>query len=402
MSLLDMLSDEKCWEKFYKYKCSLTCKKSFTNDLRSFIDSKKYLSVYENIKNGERFPLPEKSVISKTDSNKKRIVYSYSDDENTVLKLLTHLLLRKYDYLFSKALYSFRPAKTAKDAIKQITASESIKNMYSYKADISNYFNSIPIEKLLPKLKAIISGDDELYSFLSKLLTEKQVIEQGKTIVEDKGIMAGTPLSAFYANLYLNELDHHFEKEGIIYARYSDDIIVFDDSAEKVKKHSQYIKDHLHSLGLTINNDKECFCKPKDGWSFLGFSYLKGTIDISDVTVRKLKMKMRRKARALSRWKKRNDISGEKTAKAFIRIFNRKLFEGGKDNELTWALWFFPVINSDVRLKELDHYAQEQIRFLISGTRRKSRFNIRYDDIKKLGYKSLVHEYYDHCKHYET
>ena len=108
----------------------------------------------------------------------------------------------------------------------------------------------------------------------------------------------------------------------------------------------------------------------------------------------KLKKKMRRKTRALLRWAHRKDLPGEKAAKGFVNAFNRKMYEGGADNELTWALWYFPVITTDKSLKALDAYAEECVRYLCSGTRTKARFNVRYEQIKALGFRSLVHEYY--------
>ena len=64
------------------------------------------------------------------------------------------------------------------------------------------------------------------------------------------------------------------------------------------------------------------------------------------------------------------------------------------DSDLTWSLWFFPVITTPDSLHEIDLYAQDLLRFLISGKHTKSRFNVRYEDLKELGYKSLVNEYY--------
>ena len=76
-------------------------------------------------------------------SKKKRIVYTYPDDFNTVLKLITYLMLRKYDGIFSKGLYSFRPGLAAKDAVMMLKRDPDLGRYYSYKVDISNYFNSI-------------------------------------------------------------------------------------------------------------------------------------------------------------------------------------------------------------------------------------------------------------------
>ena len=394
MSLLKKLSEPECWESFYRYKSSLTGSTAFCRELRSFIDSRDYLPVCKAIENGCPFPLPRRSVISKQDTQKKRTVYTYPEAENMVMKLLTYLLLRKYDCLFSSGLYSFRPNRTAKDALRRLAGTPCIRKMYSYKADISNYFNSVPVDRLLPMLEKIISDDRDLYVFLSSLLTEPRVMDGDNIITEEKGIMAGTPLSAFFANVYLMELDRSFAEKGILYGRYSDDIILFANSAQECESLAAELRSFITECGLTINPSKESFCAPADGWTFLGFSYKDGVIDIAPASVRKLKNKMRRKTRALTRWKQRNELDDQKAALAFIRIFNRKLFECSENSDLTWSRWFFSAINTDESLRVIDNYAQDCVRYLISGKRTASRFNVRYEDIRRLGLRSLVHEYY--------
>jgi len=396
MSLLDMLSDREQWEKFYEYKTSLVCPKQFSAQLRAFIDREGYLPVCGRIERGEAFPLPRKSVVSKMSSQKKRIVYTYPEDENTVLKLLTYLILRKYDGLFCDNLYSFRPGRTAKDAFRRVC--RGARGAYSYKVDVSNYFNSVKIPRLLPVLRAALSDDGRLYGFLERLLTEEFVLDNGQRVAEEKGIMAGTPLASFYANLFLSELDRKFYERGVLYARYSDDIIVFGETEHAVRAYSDEIKEYLYSVGLEVNPAKESFCAPEEGFTFLGFRYSSGVVDIAPATVKKLKGKMRRKARGLLRWRERNGVDGQSAAKAFIRIFNRKLLDDPQDNELTWSCWFFSVINTTESLREIDRYAADCLRFLISGKRTKSRFNVRYEDLKRLGYRSLVHEYYAYCE----
>ncbi len=398
MSLLDKLSDEKCWMQFYEYKTSLICTKQLEKELSEFIRKKEYLSVCNRINSGKEFPIPERSVISKTSSSKKRIVYTYPYAENIVLKLLTYLIIRKYNSLFCDNLYSFRPGYSAKNAVKRLTALPYIKEMYSYKVDISNYFNSVQTSMLIPQLKAVTEDDPKLFDFLKRLLEEEYVSDNGKPIKENKGIMAGTPISSFYANLFLMDLDRYFYEKGIVYARYSDDIIVFARTKEQLNEYAAYIHNFLNGHKLKINADKEFYSDPESGWTFLGFQYRNGIVDISPITVRKIKRKMHRKARALQRWRKRGGFSGDNAAAAFIRIFNRKLLENPENNELTWSYWFFSVINTTESLSIIDRYAQDCIRFLISGTHRKSRFNIRYDHIKSLGYKNLVHTYYAHQK----
>lgn len=397
-SLLDRLSDPECWEAFYAYKTGLSCPKSFTKELRDFIDRRGFLSVCETIAAGKRFPLPKKAVISKMGSEKKRVVYTYPKDENTVLKLLTWLLLRKYDGLFSVTLYSFRPGRTAKDAVLRLAHTPGIRGYYAYKADVSNYFNSAPVEVLIRRLEEAVGDDERLLAFLRALLEEPEVLDAGKTVTEQKGMMAGTPLSAFYANLFLREMDYHFAAAGVPYARYSDDIILFAESREALEPHAAFLRAFLTENGLAVNPKKEAFYTPEEGWIFLGFRYRQGEIDLAPASLTKLKQKMRRKTRALARWSKRNGIEGEKAARAFIRVFNRKLFENAADNELTWARWFFPVLTTADSLREIDRYAEDCVRYLVSGTRTKARFNVRYGDMKAMGFRSLVHAYYEFRK----
>lgn len=402
MSLLDQLSQKASWERFYEYKASLACPKASLLELRAFIDSEKWAPVCRVIRAGGSFPLPRKAVISKQSSQKKRTVYVYPREENTVLKLLTHLLLRKYDRLFCPNLYSFRPGRNAKDAFRNILKIPEIRQKYAYKADIHNYFNSIPVERLLPVLREAVPDDPELCAFLSSLLLEPRVLDRGREISEPKGIMAGTPLSSFYANLYLCDLDRLFREEGIPYSRYSDDIIVFADSREECEALAVRIRAFLAERGLTMNPDKEQFFTPEEGFIFLGFSYREGKVDIAPASVAKLKKKMRRKTRALLRWQDREARTPEQAAKAFIRIFNRKLLQETDGSDLSWSRWFFSVINTDEHLHVIDSYAQDCIRTLLSGTHTKARYNVRYKDLKSLGYQSLVHAFYAYRRNEET
>ncbi len=393
-SLLDQLRSPEIWEAFYAYRTSLVCPKAFTARLRRYIDGEEYLPVCAAIQAGEPFPLPAKRVLSKQGTEKKRTVYTYPERESTVLKLLTWCLLRKYDGLFSPGLYSFRPGRTAKDAVRSLRSIPGLETMYAYKADVRDYFNSVPVPKLLPLLEAAVGEDGPLYSFLRALLKETRVRTEEGVREERKGVMAGTPLSAFYANLYLADLDRHFADLGVPYVRYSDDILLFAPGREEAEGHAAFIRSFLEERGLALNPNKEALTAPGEGWTCLGFFCRGERVDIAPATVDKLKGKMRRKTRALLRWRDRSGAEGERAAAAFIRVFNRKLLENPEGSDLSWSHWFFSVINTTDSLREIDRYAQDCLRRLVSGKNTKARFNVRYADLKRLGYRSLVNAYY--------
>ena len=400
MSILHRIAQKETWEAFHQSKVeSGYLQPGESRELARFIEKGMYLPCVEKILAGMPFSYPIKKEIAKIGKQKKRVVYTFGREENLVMKLLTHLLLREYDHLFSPYLYSFRVNNGVKRAIKRITGTPHIDSYYSYKIDISDYFNSIDVERMQKKLRACLEHDKEFLAFTQDLLGNPYV-KVGKNIVEEKkGVMAGTPLAVFFSNLYLTELDKEFEqREDVIYCRYSDDIIVFAKQMETLEEAKRIIFAHIDDKGLAVNREKEVTTLPGEEWSFLGFSYCNGIIDISRISKEKLKGKMRRKARTLIRWKNRKGKEDNMAVRAFIKRYNKKLYDSDDPNETNWSRWYFPLINTDKSLKELDAYMQECLRYTASETHTKARFNYRYAQMKALGYRSLVNEWYKWIK----
>lgn len=395
MTLIEQLADEQIWNEFFSYKQQLGhLSQQHEKELQQFIGEKAYLEVLDRIRT-KGFPLPQKRLISKVNSDKKRVVYTYPTAENYLLKLLTYLLIRRYDRLFAPNLYSFRVRHGVKRAIQFLRGAENLSAKFVYKVDIHDYFNSVDVELLLPRLQRIMADETDCFRLITDLLTNPHVtLPDGQITCERKGIMAGVPLASFLANLYLNDLDWHFYRQGMLYARYSDDIILFASSAEEREMAIDYLHDYLQEHHLTINEKKEVVTEPSQKWTFLGVSFENGVFDVSEVSASKLKMKMRRKSRALLRWKARKGVDNDKAARAFVKAFNRKLYDNDAENELTWSRWFFPIINTTRTLALIDHYMQDCLRYIATEKRTKGRYRFTYEDMKALGYRNLVHEYY--------
>lgn len=93
---------------------------SDAKELFLYVRQKRCLPVVERIKNGEGLSVPLQKRIAKSGSSKKRVVYSLPEEETMVLKLLTWLIIKKYDAYLPDNLYSFRPHYGAKDALKKL------------------------------------------------------------------------------------------------------------------------------------------------------------------------------------------------------------------------------------------------------------------------------------------
>ena len=396
MSLLDKLSDEKVWIDFYERKVDPAFFRiSDAKDLFQYVRQKRYLPVVERIMTGKGLSIPMKKRVAKSGSPKKRVVYSLPEEEIMVLKLLTWMMIRKYDACLPNNLYSFRPHYGAKDALKKLVSISDISEYYSYKLDVRNYFNSIDVDLLLPQLISLFADDVHLYNFIASQLTDLRVLDEGILIEERKGAMAGMPYAVFLANVYLAQLDRKFAAiPGLIYCRYSDDIIMFAKDKLLLDEAKDQLQESLKEFHLDINHDKEVETTPGQKWTFLGFECDGKDIDVCEVSVQKLKAKMRRKARALRRWAEVNGKDGWMAARAFIKHFNKKLYTCDDRSEINWSLWYFPLITTDKSLKVIDHYMQDCIRYIATGSRTKSRFDLRYEKMNELGMHSLLNMWY--------
>lgn len=396
MDFLESIDNRELWEGFYSYCVSNEhSTREELRELRQFIDCGGFLEWAEGFRNHKAFPYPEKTVLNKKGTSKKRVVYMFPGEAGIVLKYLAYRL-HEYDSFFAPNLYSFRVNRGVKRAVADLLSVPDLSKKYVYKLDIHDYFNSVPVEDILPMLNDLLAKDQPLLSsFLCDFLRNPYVTERGETLTERKGIMAGNPLSAFMANLYLSDMDRTFSERGILYARYSDDIVVFAETAEELQKYRDEIHQILSDKGMTVNPTKVFQAAPGEPWDFLGMSFCNGTVDVAKASVEKMKGKMKRKAKALYRWKIRKGASDEQTIRAYIRFFNKKLYHNPNKSELTWCRWFFPVINTTESLKELDRYMLVNIRFLATGRYSKANYKLRYETIKGYGFRSLVNAYYD-------
>ena len=392
--IIGQLESQAVWEEFLAHRL---IKGRFTwhlfADADAFVAGERYLPAVRALSAGEGPGIPERKRLNKRGTGKKRTVYSFGHDETRVLKLVSWLLYR-YDACFAPNCYSFRRGMKACDAVFSLRKLLRGRRMWAYKLDIHDYFNSISIPILLPILERLLADDPDLFAFFRRMLSDDRALADGEVVHERRGVMAGTPTAPFLADVYLMEVDRHFADAGVVYARYSDDIILFAPDRDTLEAHKATLLGFLAKYRLEVNPTKERVYAPDEPFEFLGFKCFGDAVDISEATKRKMKGKIRRAARSLDRWRRREGVDPARAMKGLIRIFNGKFFGDGDPETLTWSRWFFPVINRTEGLKEIDAYLQQNIRFLATGRHTKANYRVRYADLKALGYRSLVHEYY--------
>ncbi|MBR4455382.1 MAG: hypothetical protein IKS32_04055 [Solobacterium sp.] len=393
MELIELLKEPSVWEGFVQYKTEQNnMHRKELKALQKFVAERRYEAVVEDITSSMSLSTPVLSEVNKHGTGRKRNVFVFPEEENFVLKLLAYLL-RKYDSLFEDNLFSFRANRGVKKGIYSILKHVDMAHAFTYKADVHDYFISIDPDQLIALLKETMPEEPLFIQLFEHVLNDPYAIQGNQPVRVRKGAMPGMPVSGFFANLYLSELDRYFAKQNIPYLRYSDDIVVFAETEEQRTAYEAVISDILRQKGLEFNPAKVIRTAPGEPIEFLGFEFQGKEIDISDVTLKKLKAKLYRKAHKLYRWKKRTRQPDEQAVSAYIHFLNRKFYEHSS-REITWARWYFPLLTKDGKLKVIDQYAALCMRYLISGHYRKTNYRLRYKTIQKLGYRSLVNSYW--------
>ncbi len=411
--ILQEAEREENWTAFLNHKIEKqNLSRTEQEEIRDFIERKAYLPLCEAWRRGE-FPgnFPVRKIVNKDGSRKKRVVYSFPGEDGIFLKFIAFQLYR-YDKVLSDNCYAFRRERGVRDAVSLLRRDARVDNSYCLKLDISNYFNSIDVKELLRKLRFLEEEDELLYELFERILAEDRVLS-GKKVVKDRhGAMAGTPISPFFANIYLADVDAAFFEKNILYFRYSDDILLFADTLEKLEEYQNSLCEILAARGLALNPEKVKVYQPREAIEFLGFKYQQGVIDLSENTIRKTKRKIKRKAEALRRWQRKKGLSEDKAAIGFVRAMNRKFYgsacaqdsewdgeerdtEATELDEFSWRRWFFPNLTTEEGLREIDEYLQEYMRYAVTGRHYKGNYKITYEQLKDWGYRSLVHEFYD-------
>ncbi len=341
------------------------------------------------------FPLPRRVLLRKGHSDRRRTVFVYPERQKSLMKYIAWGML-EYDDVFCESLLSFRKRKGASDAFRSIANRDYACGLYVAKADVHDYGHSIRPDLLKPMIDEIIGPrDPTLLAFLIYLLDRGEYLADGEIIRGDMGGLPGVPMGSFFNNVYLMGLDSILERQSVLYCRYADDIAVFTDTRAEAQDALATIRAVTESLGLALNEGKTQVIEPGDDIELLGITIRDGHLDVSDHTIAKARSKLTHYADKLVRREQREGLPRQEAAEMMARRIDRYFYHtGNEEHELSWRDFFFGVLTRPDSLHHLDVFCQDLIRRVATGKRGAARYRFRYKDIRALGYRPLVHEYY--------
>lgn len=199
---------------------------------------------------------------------KRRVISAAPYRDRVVHHAIHNVLEPIFDPTFIHDSYATRKEKGTHAALDLFQSFSQV-NPYVLKCDIQKYFPSINTEILARRIQRKVSCVDTLFLIDTILKSHDGLAEN---LQPASGIPIGNLTSQFFANIYLNGLDH-FIKEQLncrYYLRYMDDFVVFHHDKLLLGEIKVRVVDYLSGLKLKLHENKCRVYRVQDGVPFLG------------------------------------------------------------------------------------------------------------------------------------
>lgn len=214
---------------------------------------------------------------------KERLICAAPFRDRVVHHALCNVIEPLYDRTFIHDSYACRTGKGTHRALFRAWDFMR-KNQYVLKCDIRKYFPSIDQAVLKSIIRKKLACADTLWLC-------DTIIDHGNVVsdVQGKGLPIGNLTSQFFANLYLNELDHYVKEtlRASCYLRYMDDFMIFHDSKDELQRCRSELSHFLSTIMLELKPGKSEIFPVKNGFEFLGFFNRTDNVRVKRANVRR-------------------------------------------------------------------------------------------------------------------
>ena len=240
--------------------------------------------------------------------------------------------------------------------------------------DLSKYFDTLNHEMLLNILRRNVK-DERVIQWIKRYL-KSGVMENGVVMETEEGSPQGGNISPLLANIYLNEFDQEFEKRGVAFVRYADDIVLLAKSERAAKRLLESGTKYLEkTLRLKVNQKKSRAVSvfAIRNFKFLGFTLGKNGkgiyVRVHGESWKKMKLKLK-------------ELSSRRSCQSIRPSLERiKVYMRG------W-LNYYGIADMKNKIDALNSWLYHRIRMCIWKQWKKPKTKFR--NLKKLG----IPEYY--------
>jgi RNA-directed DNA polymerase len=188
---------------------------------------------------------------------------------------LRHVIEPIFEREFMPHSYGFRPGKGCKDALRRVDQLLKSGMRYVVDADLKSYFDTIPHDKLMERLRERVA-DGRVLKLVESFL-KANIMEGLEQWTPAAGAPQGAVLSPLLSNIYLNPLDHLVAAAGWEMVRYADDFVILCRTEQEARQALQAVEAWAAQAGLTLHPTKTRVVDAQAGaFEFLGYRFDRG------------------------------------------------------------------------------------------------------------------------------
>ena len=236
--------------------------------------------------------------IPKPGSNEKRPLGVPTLRDRIVQGALLQVIEPIFERDFALHSYGFRPGKGCKDALRRVDELLEGGSHWVVDADLKSYFDTIPQERLMDRVREKIA-DGRVLRLLEQML-QAGVMDSAKGWQPtEQGTPQGAVVSPLLSNIYLDGLDWQMAKGGFEMVRYADDFIVLCSSQQQAQEALERVRRWVEENGLSLHPIKTRLVDASQGggFDFLGYHFERGMKWPRKKSMDKLKDTIRSKTR---------------------------------------------------------------------------------------------------------
>ncbi len=232
---------------------------------------------------------------------KQRVVAAAPFRDRVVHHAIVRVIEPIFERRFIEDSFACRAGKGTHAAMRR-AAQFARRFPYALKCDVRKYFPSIDQGVLIGLLSRVIA-DQRLLDLIGQILdshhdSARQEWPRGGDLFDVRIVKRGLPIgnltSQFFANVYLNPLDHFVKRELRIkgYVRYMDDFLLFGEDRGTLRRCGRKLKAKLAELRLEMHPDKYRLLSTACGVDFAGYVvFSNGRLRVRSSSVRRFDRK---------------------------------------------------------------------------------------------------------------
>jgi RNA-directed DNA polymerase len=235
------------------------------------------MKLHESLKDGSYRPQAIRRVyMPKPGSVDKRPLGIPTVRDRTVQAALRNVIEPIFEREFAQHSYGFRPGRGCKDALREVDRLLKQGYVHVVDADLRSYFDTIPHDQLVERVKERVA-DGQVLELIESFL-KQGVMDGHETWTSEEGTPQGAVVSPMLANVYLNPLDHKMARRGYAMIRYADDLVILCRTQQEAEEALQELRSWTEQAGLKLHPDKTRIVDMGQmgaGIEFLGYHFLR-------------------------------------------------------------------------------------------------------------------------------